>query len=278
MHTHSFDRLCCRADNPEESINNVLTPLHRFNPALGIRSGSYWSSKGSYEEASDEWLLLGLAHPVCLVSAVGVWPFLAFFQRVRLSQCLDKIPCLLDLENSTGLQSLAVWDVDPAPFVAMNWRMRFHGTRLHQLVKVLLAQDLLQKLQDPLHLSLRALHDLFFQVYHSMASKGWILSLTSCILRCPRNIHPWLHMGVVCRVPQSTPPRPCASCSLPQKTLEEPLRMQQGTLVCVCTPPYVTTSANLIRSRFHCTAKGILTKEGMRQTDCEQPLSAMADP
>jgi hypothetical protein len=75
------------ADNPEESVHNVLTPLHRFNPALGIRSGSYWSSKGSYNAASSEWLLVGLAHPVCLVSAVGVWPFLAFFQRVRPGFC-----------------------------------------------------------------------------------------------------------------------------------------------------------------------------------------------
>ncbi|CAL8471072.1 g10614 [Coccomyxa elongata] len=68
-------------DNPEESVENVLTPLHRFNPALGIRSGSYWSSKGSDDEHSSEWLALRLAHPLCLVSAIGVMPFLAFFQR-----------------------------------------------------------------------------------------------------------------------------------------------------------------------------------------------------
>ena len=30
-----------------------------------------------------EWLALRLAHPLCLVSAVGIHPFLAFFQRVR---------------------------------------------------------------------------------------------------------------------------------------------------------------------------------------------------
>ena len=29
---------------------NVLTPLHRFTPALGERSASYWSSKGSDDE------------------------------------------------------------------------------------------------------------------------------------------------------------------------------------------------------------------------------------
>ncbi|BDA45328.1 F-box protein At4g00755 [Coccomyxa sp. Obi] len=68
-------------DNPEESVENVVTPLHRFNPALGIRSGSYWSSKGSDDENSSEWLALRLAHPLCLVSAIGVMPFLAFFQR-----------------------------------------------------------------------------------------------------------------------------------------------------------------------------------------------------
>jgi hypothetical protein len=71
------------ADNPEESVENILTPLHRFNPALGMRSGSYWSSRGSDKEASMEWLALRLAHPLCLVSAVGIHPFLAFFQRVR---------------------------------------------------------------------------------------------------------------------------------------------------------------------------------------------------
>ncbi len=74
--------VCLHADNPEESVENVLTPLHRFNPALGIRSGSYWSSKGSDDEQSSEWLALRLAHPLCSVSAIGVMPFLAFFQRV----------------------------------------------------------------------------------------------------------------------------------------------------------------------------------------------------
>ncbi|EIE20100.1 hypothetical protein COCSUDRAFT_57820 [Coccomyxa subellipsoidea C-169] len=68
-------------DNPEESVENVLTPLHRFNPALGVRSGSYWSSRGSEDESSTEWLALRLAHPLCLVSAVSIMPFLAFFQR-----------------------------------------------------------------------------------------------------------------------------------------------------------------------------------------------------
>lgn len=29
----------------------MLTPMHRFNPALGVRSGSYWSSKGSDDQA-----------------------------------------------------------------------------------------------------------------------------------------------------------------------------------------------------------------------------------
>lgn len=38
------------ADNPEERAVNVLTPLHRFTPALGERSASYWSSKGSDDE------------------------------------------------------------------------------------------------------------------------------------------------------------------------------------------------------------------------------------
>ncbi len=64
-------------------MENVLTPLHRFNPALGVRSGSYWSSRGSEDESSSEWLALRLAHPLCLVSAVSIMPFLAFFQRVR---------------------------------------------------------------------------------------------------------------------------------------------------------------------------------------------------
>lgn len=63
-------------------MENVLTPLHRFNPVLGMRSAYYWSSRGSDDENSSEWLALRLAHPLCLVSAVGIWPFLAFFQRV----------------------------------------------------------------------------------------------------------------------------------------------------------------------------------------------------
>ena len=45
-----LNSLWAAADNPEERAVNVLTPLHRFTPALGERSASYWSSKGSDDE------------------------------------------------------------------------------------------------------------------------------------------------------------------------------------------------------------------------------------
>ena len=75
------------ADNSEENVSNVLTPLHRFNPALGVRTRCYWSSKGNRDEESSEWLLLSLVHPLCLVHSVAVRPFRATFQRVRPDQC-----------------------------------------------------------------------------------------------------------------------------------------------------------------------------------------------
>lgn len=61
----------------------MLTTLHRFNAALGIRTRCYWSSKGSRDEYSSEWLLLSLVHPLCLVKSVSVRPFRATFQRVQ---------------------------------------------------------------------------------------------------------------------------------------------------------------------------------------------------
>lgn len=60
----------------------MLTTLHRFNPALGIRTRCYWSSKGSRDKDSSEWLLLSLVHPLCLVRSVSIRPFRATFQRV----------------------------------------------------------------------------------------------------------------------------------------------------------------------------------------------------
>ncbi len=78
------DRELLHADNIEENASNVLTTLHRFNPALGIRTRAYWSSKGSRNEDSSEWLLLSLVHPLCLVKSVSIRPFRATFQRVHL--------------------------------------------------------------------------------------------------------------------------------------------------------------------------------------------------
>ena len=51
------------ADNIEENASNVQTTLHRLNPMLGVRTRAYWSSKGSRDEHSNEWLLLSLVHP-----------------------------------------------------------------------------------------------------------------------------------------------------------------------------------------------------------------------
>ena len=78
------DRDLLHADNIEENASNVLTTLHRFNPALGIRTRAYWSSKGSRDENSSEWLLLSLVHPLCLVKSISIRPFRATFQRVHL--------------------------------------------------------------------------------------------------------------------------------------------------------------------------------------------------
>ena len=72
------------ADNIEENASNVLTTLHRLNPMLGVRTRAYWSSKGSRDEHSSEWLLLCLVHPLCLVQSVAIRPFRATFQWVRI--------------------------------------------------------------------------------------------------------------------------------------------------------------------------------------------------
>lgn len=71
------------ADNIEENASNVQTTLHRLNPMLGVRTRAYWSSKGSRDEHSNEWLLLSLVHPLCLVQSVAIRPFRATFQWVR---------------------------------------------------------------------------------------------------------------------------------------------------------------------------------------------------
>lgn len=74
----------------------MLTTLHRFNPMLGIRTRAYWSSKGSRDEQSAEWLLLSLVHPLCLVRSVAIRPFRATFQRVR-SLCRSCPSCEVGL-------------------------------------------------------------------------------------------------------------------------------------------------------------------------------------
>lgn len=64
-------------DNPEESVRNTLSRRVRNTP---WHLPAYWSSAGSEQHDADDWLVYRLAAEVCVVSAVRLRPFRAFFQ------------------------------------------------------------------------------------------------------------------------------------------------------------------------------------------------------
>jgi hypothetical protein len=64
------------ADHPQESADKTLSPVVRGRDNVFC----YWSSSGSEDDNSDEFLLYRLAHPFCLVSSVSIRPFRAWFQ------------------------------------------------------------------------------------------------------------------------------------------------------------------------------------------------------
>jgi hypothetical protein len=63
-------------DQPEEELGLALSPLARTR-----RLACYWSSAGSADAGSAEAAAFHLAHPLCLVTAVQVRPYRAWFQR-----------------------------------------------------------------------------------------------------------------------------------------------------------------------------------------------------
>lgn len=63
-------------DQPEEKLDFVLDPLAKTSQLL-----CYWSSRGSTEEHSAESVALSLVHPLCVVTALQLRPFNAWFQE-----------------------------------------------------------------------------------------------------------------------------------------------------------------------------------------------------
>ncbi len=94
------------ADNDEERIQNVLQPSARMR---GFFNACYWSSGASDDVDSSETLDFKLAHPVCVVHAVHLQPFKAYFQPVGLLAFLQ-VPALAlrQVAASSGLQ-MGIW-------------------------------------------------------------------------------------------------------------------------------------------------------------------------
>jgi hypothetical protein len=70
-------------NHPQEGVANLLTPRSRPPPGLAAAwagGATYWSSAGSPDPLSAEWVALRLVHPLCVVRTVTVRPFQAFFQ------------------------------------------------------------------------------------------------------------------------------------------------------------------------------------------------------
>ena len=64
-------------DNAEEHVRNTLSRRTR-NTVWQLPA--YWSSAGSERQDADDWVQYRLASHVCVVAAVGLRPFRAFFQ------------------------------------------------------------------------------------------------------------------------------------------------------------------------------------------------------
>lgn len=45
----------------------------------------YWSSIGSPDPASSEWIGLRVVHPLCLLREIQIRPYKAYFQMVNLN-------------------------------------------------------------------------------------------------------------------------------------------------------------------------------------------------
>lgn len=63
-------------DQEEEGVGKTLSPAVRGRNTLFC----YWSSSGSENENSNEFVAYRLCHPLCVVSSVQVRPFRAWFQ------------------------------------------------------------------------------------------------------------------------------------------------------------------------------------------------------
>ena len=63
-------------DHPAESPNLTLDPVVRTHGLI-----SYWSSAGSEDANSAEWVAYRLVHPLCVVQGMQIRPFRAWFQR-----------------------------------------------------------------------------------------------------------------------------------------------------------------------------------------------------
>ena len=65
-------------DNAEEHVRNTLSRRTR-NTVWQLPA--YWSSSGTERQDADDWVQYRLASHVCVVTAVGLRPFRAFFQH-----------------------------------------------------------------------------------------------------------------------------------------------------------------------------------------------------
>jgi hypothetical protein len=63
-------------DQPEEHIGRTMSPVVRGRNTFFC----YWSSRGSEDENTDEFLAYRLCHPLCVVDSIQVRPFQAWFQ------------------------------------------------------------------------------------------------------------------------------------------------------------------------------------------------------
>lgn len=91
-------------DHPQEGVESMLYPVVRTQ-----RLTCYWSSSGSASADSGEQVVFRLVHPLCLVTAVQLRPFRAFFQAGDPIYAPQRVSVGLG-----GLPFAALW-LGPAP-------------------------------------------------------------------------------------------------------------------------------------------------------------------
>jgi hypothetical protein len=91
-------------DHPQEGVESMLYPVVRTQ-----RLTCYWSSSGSASADSGEQVVFRLVHPLCLITAVQMRPFRAFFQAGDPIYAPQRVSV-----GMGGLPFAALW-LGPAP-------------------------------------------------------------------------------------------------------------------------------------------------------------------